>query len=327
MKSYLAIIVCAAFLSSEITFAKFSKSAARARGNSMGQQLGSQISGNAQRGQGTQATDNTSIQESSVDNMKNSQKGQSVAYLLAGGLAGAAAGYFGVCGGSGFTAYAACITGGVLIGMALKSDDAGDSFNAPISTSWDNVCTYSNNGCNGPMPNPYTPVVNANPSNPAIQSAIRLARNHGIQVDPKSGKVRTSDGKEIDPNDPGSMAAAMGGEQFSKMMNEVKKLEGEALAKVEQVKATAADYGVGGGGASISLAEAGFEEGTGEGVAGAAGGLGAGKKARKPAQVSGLTKNFNGDPIGVAGDSIFMMMSRRYKLKSNQKSFLGPEIQ
>ncbi len=37
---------------------------------------------------------------------------------------------------------------------------------------------------------------------------------------------------------------------------------------------------------------------------------------------AGLTKNFNGEPIGVAADSIFAMMTRRYKLKEKQNSFI-----
>ena len=48
-------------------------------------------------------------------------------------------------------------------------------------------------------------------------------------------------------------------------------------------------------------------------------------KLRNPANSKGLTKNFNGDPIGVASDSIFEMMSRRYNLKNTQKTFFGPE--
>lgn len=55
---------------------------------------------------------------------------------------------------------------------------------------------------------------------------------------------------------------------------------------------------------------------------------------RDPASlVSGLTKDFNGDPIGVSSDFIFGMMTRRYKLKEKQNSFIernlgaGPSLQ
>jgi hypothetical protein len=45
---------------------------------------------------------------------------------------------------------------------------------------------------------------------------------------------------------------------------------------------------------------------------------------REPASAEGLAKGFNGELIGVAGDDIFKMMNRRYKLKSAQDSFIGP---
>ena len=46
-------------------------------------------------------------------------------------------------------------------------------------------------------------------------------------------------------------------------------------------------------------------------------------KNRKPAATTGLVKNFNGESIGVAGEDIFIMMNRRYKLKTSQDSFIG----
>lgn len=46
---------------------------------------------------------------------------------------------------------------------------------------------------------------------------------------------------------------------------------------------------------------------------------------RKPSSV-GLVKEFNGELIGVAGDDIFLMMNRRYKLKSEQDSFIAQDL-
>lgn len=45
---------------------------------------------------------------------------------------------------------------------------------------------------------------------------------------------------------------------------------------------------------------------------------------RDPAQVAGMKKDYNGSPIGVAGDSLFDMVDRRYKLHQENGSFLGP---
>lgn len=47
-------------------------------------------------------------------------------------------------------------------------------------------------------------------------------------------------------------------------------------------------------------------------------------KDRKPTS-EGLSKDFHGDLIGSAGDSIFLMMNRRYQLKSEQDTFITPE--
>ncbi|WP_374030107.1 hypothetical protein [Bdellovibrio bacteriovorus] len=44
---------------------------------------------------------------------------------------------------------------------------------------------------------------------------------------------------------------------------------------------------------------------------------------RDPSQLAGLQKNFNGEPIGIAEDNIFQMMTRRYKLKEKQDSFFS----
>lgn len=48
-----------------------------------------------------------------------------------------------------------------------------------------------------------------------------------------------------------------------------------------------------------------------------------GDSKRKPS-AEGLTKDYNGDLIGAAGDDIFTMMNRRYKLKTEQDSFIAP---
>ena len=51
--------------------------------------------------------------------------------------------------------------------------------------------------------------------------------------------------------------------------------------------------------------------------------LGGGGK-RAVASAEGLVKDFNGEQIGVAGDDIFKMVNRRYKLKVAQDNFVAP---
>jgi hypothetical protein len=297
------------------------KSRAIRAGTIEGNAMGSQLSSDAQASKDTEATETDTIKEASVDNLNNGQKGQSVAYIMAGALAGAAAKKFSIC--SPYS-YAACIAGGILLGMALQSRRSGQSFNGPNMDSWNNVCEYSSNGCSGPMPNPYEPIVAGSTDPDAIAKANKLAESKGIKVDPNSGIVSLKDGKTIDPNDPASMSAGLGGEGTSDLMKKVSGIEKDALAKVDQIKKSdiADAFGLSGAaGDGTILGEGGYGMGDdGSGLAGK-------NRLRKPAQVTGLTKNFNGDPIGVSGDDIFGMMKRRYILKSNQKTFFGPELQ
>ena len=45
---------------------------------------------------------------------------------------------------------------------------------------------------------------------------------------------------------------------------------------------------------------------------------------RNPAQVAGMSKSFNGESIGVAKDSLFDMVDRRYELLKKDDKFLAP---
>lgn len=49
---------------------------------------------------------------------------------------------------------------------------------------------------------------------------------------------------------------------------------------------------------------------------------------REPAsaKIAGLSKNFNGDLIGVSADNIFTMVTRRYELKTKENSFINDLI-
>ena len=47
------------------------------------------------------------------------------------------------------------------------------------------------------------------------------------------------------------------------------------------------------------------------------------QKKRKPASIKGLTKIVNGEPIGVAGDNIFDMITRRYSEMNKKNMFIN----
>ncbi len=80
-------------------------------------------------------------------------------------------------------------------------------------------------------------------------------------------------------------------------------------------------FGAGGGGSStIKVGENelnGALAGSGSDLAGSGG-------DREPASTEGLAKDFNGEPIGLAGNDIFKTVNRRYNLKVTQDSFLAP---
>jgi len=295
------------------------KSRAIRYGTMVGQQTGDAITQNSQANTGVNQTEYDSIKQSSTDNVNNSQKGQTVAYLMAGGLAISAAQQYGMCTGQN---YAACAAGAVLAAMAMSANKSGKSFDVPITDSWNNVCQYSSSGCSGAVPNPYGAAVDVGRTNEALINVEKMNKSKGVSVDTSSGLVKLPNGKEMNLNDPASMSAVMGSQNTSKLLSEVKGIEQEAMRKVEQIQPTSleAAYGMGNSG---MLAGPGYDLESDDSVNS---NLEKAANARKPAQVNGLTKNFNGDPIGVSGDSIFGMMSRRYKLKSNQKSFFGPEL-
>ena len=45
---------------------------------------------------------------------------------------------------------------------------------------------------------------------------------------------------------------------------------------------------------------------------------------RNPAQVAGMARDLNGQPIGVSADDVWKMMNRRYQLQEKNGSFLSP---
>lgn len=138
-----------------------------------------------------------------------------------------------------------------------------------------------------------------------------------------SGKVVTPDGKVYDPEKFGSQssfsAAGFSPDQIAQAMAMADKINKSAAEKVKLGAMTGANgYEEGGGGGGSVVTGSEDPALAAQGVAG----LGK-KKEREPADVSGMTKNFNGEPIGVAADSIFVMMTRRYQVKDTQNAFIN----
>ena len=173
-----------------------------------------------------------------------------------------------------------------------------------------------------------------NPNSPLLKDpTIKAAMNHlknleqqGI-LNQKKGTIKVN-GKEMKIKDfatPESMAAAglpagaiAGASDYAK---EVAKKAAEKMEKLKLGAMTASSgYEEGGGGGSSSSSSS--DDGSTSLAATSGSGAGLGL-ARDPSSLAGMQKNYNGEPIGVAADSIFHMMNRRYKVKESQESFFS----
>jgi len=153
-------------------------------------------------------------------------------------------------------------------------------------------------------------------------SVLAKLKRLPVKIDLQKGTF-TKDGKTYSPNDfssPAAMAAAgMSPADFGKIKDEIKKIEKAALGK-------AADASE-----NTDLISGSKKSNSGSGAADASGyGFQAPTNsapliARDPAaQVAGLAKNYNGEQIGVAADSLFGIIDRRYDLHKNKGSFILP---
>ena len=161
-------------------------------------------------------------------------------------------------------------------------------------------------------------------------AASVAAGKAGFTYDPKTNSVTTAKGNTIKGSDLGNSAALAASGVPQSAIDMMKSMENDVLAKAQKKVdklgintnvASGEESGGGMGGAGGAGSGSGHGDGNPYGAM--AGGRGAGLGIdRDPAQVAGMQKNYNGEPIGVSGDSIFRMMTRRYKVKENQSTFL-----
>lgn len=160
----------------------------------------------------------------------------------------------------------------------------------------------------------------------ALEKQTAELNRRGIKLDDK-GNITMPDGKTANLNDlsngNANGFAAATGLGAAEMKELADKLNGANAKIAAQLGANAKDIKLGfssGGGSSGG-------QGSGEGVPG--GGkfdfnslFGAKSKDRSAASFTGPAKNFRGQPIGVAQDNIFKMVSRRYLEKSKTNYFM-----
>lgn len=140
-------------------------------------------------------------------------------------------------------------------------------------------------------------------------------KNYGIGY--KNGTFTLPNGTTISANDVGNQQVmqdkGVSPAEFAKNMSNIAALEKKLSAELTKSSGGSSFEGGGGSSSSPTRTEVADE-------------VRAPAKVKDPAvSVAGMSKNFNGDMIGVSGDSLFIMMNRRYQQKVRDEGFLPPE--
>ena len=309
------------------------KAAAEAAGTATGTSTGTGVATVSEQGYSTQATNYNSLENSSLDSMMNSQKGNASAVLMSGSLATAAAPYVTTCDPNTLDGIEACAAGSVLAGMSGAMGSSATSFVDPTNLAWHNVCHFSTIGCNAPVvPNPYAPIIQSQPNPPvAIPDLIIRFGQAGFTVDPRTGTVKKPDGKIINPNAKNGLENGLGEDGGRALRNLLDRMQKDIANKLSKV--TRASY--------VSALGLGSLKNTNEKMAKELKGTSdlakesearersrrirynrLPEKVREQTDVEELIKNYHGTPIGVAAGNIFKTIKKRYEIKATQKVFL-----
>jgi hypothetical protein len=259
----------------------------------------------------------------SADKTKDSnKKGQMLNQLVGIANLGMAANCFAQCGGSGG---GCCPAAPIFLLMGLQNMAQSGAQGKTAGQAAGTV-GQTDIGTTG-----YDPSLAADPDlkkgTDFVTSVTNVkAKDKGFSYDPATGTVTSASGKTLSGKDVSS-AAAMAAAGVSKgVIDTVSQMNEKALAsamkkvesKLGKIAVNGEEMGAGGGGGDSSSSRG---SATADPAYGAGRGAGLGID-RDPAQVAGMQKNYNGEPIGVSGDSIFKMMTRRYKTKESQNNFL-----
>ncbi len=174
--------------------------------------------------------------------------------------------------------------------------------------------------------NPNSPLL----KDPTMRAAMNQLKNMEKQglLNQKKGTIKLN-GKDVKIADlasrDGMASAGFPPGAIAGLSDYEKSVAKKAAEKMEKLKLGAMtassgyEEGGGGGGSSSSSSS---DDGSTSLAATSGSGAGLGL-ARDPSSLAGMQKNYNGEPIGVAADSIFHMMNRRYKVKESQESFFS----
>lgn len=288
------------------------------------------ISNSAFSAQGIETSNNStgsSVKDSADKSQSSNSSGQMMSYLQ--GAMHIGTGVYLLSSKCGLHVQYGCVLGPIQLAMGALSLAQGKEHGSAASSAG------LTSGLTDGLGNPYATgnydvdrALDGDTAFKSLKDNLAKAQKEGwLNID--TGKITTPDGKTYNVEDfksPESMAkAGIPQGAINSAMDYAAKVSKEVEDKAKKIGAMTAANGYaegggsGGGGSGSGYASSDDEDG------GQFGSL-AGKNAngllnRDPAQVAGMQKNYNGDPIGVAGDSIFLMMNRRYKVKESQDSF------
>lgn len=138
----------------------------------------------------------------------------------------------------------------------------------------------------------------------------------GIKANTKTASIRLPDGRTLNAADLGNKqalaAAGFSPAEIASFQDATQK----ALKEGQKVAAKGLDSNGGGAGEALAVGSgAGLKTTEATTPETAAGGA-----RRDPAQTQGLSKDYNGSPIGVASENLFTLINRRYDHVANQNS-------
>ena len=274
--------------------------------------------------EGGSSSSQPSVNQSANNSSSSNKTGQVLSYVASAIEFGVAAMNWPQCPENG----SACATAALFTVMALQSLQQGKEhgsaagsagYTADLTNAYDTGTYDSVDKQNAAVGNEYLK---------KAQTSLRTMQGNGY-INSTGTKVTTPDGKSYNVSELTS-PAAMQAAGFPKAavdaaMETYAKIEKKALEKVKIGAQTAASGFEEGGGGGGGFAAGGADDQDPSAALAAAHGLGkGGLTSRDPSSLAaGMSKNYNGEPIGVAADSIFLMMTRRYKVKESQDSFFG----
>ncbi|WP_413292231.1 hypothetical protein ACLSU7_12585 [Bdellovibrio sp. HCB185ZH] len=231
----------------------------------------------------------------------------------------------------------ACAVAALFTAMAIMSmkqskangQKAGESYNTADLSDAYGTGNYNSGNASSSDPDYQSNAAVGSDYMKKAEAGLSSLKAQGL-VNSSATKITSPDGKSYNVSDlssaTGMASAGIPQGAIDAAMATSKDIEKKALEKVKigaLTKAQGYDEGSGGGGGSR------YPSGDGSGGSGAypgyAGARGSSSLLDKdPSKLAaGMSKNYHGEPIGVAADSIFLMMTRRYKVKESQDSFFG----